>query len=433
MGCGESLDPEFSEHRSPLKLMIVAGEASGERHGAALARALRRLYPSADFEMFGSGGEEMRDAGVETLVDVRDIGIIGIAEVLRALGRIYGAYRKLLEEARRRRPAAVVLIDFPDFNMALARRLRREGFKVIYYISPQVWAWRQHRINALSRDITQMLVILPFEEEFYRKAGLEVEYVGHPLVEEMKITSSLAEFAACHRLDVDRPMIALLPGSRRKEIHYHLPAMIEAAWRLARMNFALPDSEPLSNPKSLQFLLPLASTVDRRQMESILGQSRFASEINITLVERDTYNALAHSLFAIVASGTATVETALAGTPMVIVYRASVLNYALMRPLIEIDTFGMVNLIAGRRIAPELIQFDVTGEKIAREVAAILSDPLRYRKMKDDIDEVRERLRSAGGPGSEKAARAVMDVISGNFSNVAAQGRPILKTPPVLS
>lgn len=406
--------------------MIVAGEASGEKHGAALARALKRLYPATDFEMFGSGGEEMRAAGVETFVDVRDIGIIGIAEVLRAFGRIYGAYRKLLEAARLRQPAAIVLIDFPDFNMALARRLRREGFKVIYYISPQVWAWRSHRTKALSRDVKRMLVILPFEEEFYREAGVEVEYVGHPLVEEVKITASREEFIAKHNLNSEKPIIALLPGSRRKEIHYHLPAMIDAAARLTRMNFELPDEQmvpttslqnfksSVSNLKShisdVQFVLPLASTIDRRQVEAILEQSRFTNEIDLTLIERDTYNALGHSLFAIVASGTATVETALAGTPMVIIYQASTLNHAIMRPLIEIETFGMVNLIAGRRIVPELIQFDVTGEKIANEMALILSDPSRYSKMKQDIAEVRARLESADGPGADKAAHAVMDI-----------------------
>lgn len=410
------------EVHSTMKLMIVAGEASGERHGAALARSIKRLFPKVDFELFGSGGEEMRAAEVETLVDVRDIGIIGIDEVIRAFGRIYGAYRKLLEAARQRRPSAIVLIDFPDFNMALARRLRREGFKIIYYISPQVWAWRQHRTKALNRDVARMLVILPFEEEFYRKAGIEVEYVGHPLVEEVKITSSREDFIAKHKLDANRPIIALLPGSRRKEIHYHLPAMLDAAARLARMNFKLPvdsiSTADISNLRSnisdVQFVLPLASTVDRSQVENIFKQSRFTNHIDITLIERDTYNALGHSLFAVVASGTATVETALTGTPMVIIYRASTLNHAVMRPLIEIETFGMVNLIAGRSIVSELIQFDVTGEKIANEVVAVLSDASRYSKMKEDIAEVRSQLESGGGPGADRAARAVMEVALSN-------------------
>jgi lipid-A-disaccharide synthase len=264
-----------------------------------------------------------------------------------------------------------------------------------------------------------MLVILPFEEEFYREAGVEVEYVGHPLVEEVKITASREEFSTKHNLNSEKPMIALLPGSRRKEIHYHLPAMLDAAARLMRMNFQLPAQEIVSadsrsNLKShisdVQFILPLASTVDHHQVETILEQSRFTNEINLTLIERDTYNAVGHSLFAVVASGTATVETALAGTPMIIIYQASTLNHAIMRPLIEIETFGMVNLIAGRRIVPELIQFDVTGERIANEMAAILSDPSRYWKMKEDIASVRARLESAGGPGADRAAHAVMDV-----------------------
>src|SRR5215470_750540 len=213
-------------------LMIVAGEASGDKHGAALARSLGQLYPDTRFEMFGSGGDEMRAAGVETLVDARDVAIIGIPEIVRAFGRLYRAYRALVEAARKRRPHAVVLIDWPDFNMRLSRRLRRDGFKIVYYISPQVWAWRRYRVNAIRRDVDRMLVILPFEKDFYRSEGVEVEYVGHPLVESVRVTAARDEFSRRHRLDPARPFIALLPGSRKKEIHYHLPAMLDGAKRL---------------------------------------------------------------------------------------------------------------------------------------------------------------------------------------------------------
>ncbi|HWP42792.1 MAG TPA: lipid-A-disaccharide synthase, partial [Blastocatellia bacterium] len=355
--------------KSALKIMIVAGEASGDKHGAALVRSLVNLYPGIEFEMFGSGGEEMRAAGVETLVDAREVAIIGIPEIARALGKLYRAYRKLLAAARSRRPQAVVLIDWPDFNMRLARRLRREGLKIVYYISPQVWAWRKYRVRALRRDVERMLVILPFEEEFYRNEGVAVEYVGHPLVEAVQVTSSREEFARRHGLDPSRPIIALLPGSRQKEIHYHLPAMLDAAARL----------------RSYQFVLPLATTVERDRVEKAIEEAKAREGIDVALIERDTYNALGHSAFAIVASGTATVEAALAGTPMVIVYRASELNWRLIRPLIRLDTFGMVNLIAGRRIVPEIMQRDVTGEKIASEVAAILEDEVRLSRMRDDL------------------------------------------------
>ncbi|HVG20944.1 MAG TPA: lipid-A-disaccharide synthase, partial [Blastocatellia bacterium] len=307
--------------------MIIAGEASGDKHGAALARALRRLYPGTEFEFFGSGGDEMRAAGVETLVDAREVAIIGIPEIARSLGRLYRAYRLLLGEARRRRPSAIVLIDWPDFNLRLARKLHPDGFKIIYYVSPQVWAWRSYRIRAIRRDVDRMLVILPFEEEFYKGAGVEVEYVGHPLAEAVRPSATRDEFTGRHGLDGSRPIIALLPGSRQKEVHYHLPAMLDAASRLRVAQGARGLRDP-------QFVIPLAMTIARGQVEAIIEEANVKGGVEISIVERDTYNALEYAEFAIVASGTATVEAALAGTPMVIVYRGSELNWRLIRPLI---------------------------------------------------------------------------------------------------
>ena len=387
-----------------LSLMIVAGEASGDKHGAALVVALQKLYPDTRFEIFGSGGDEMRSAGVETLVDARTTAVIGIPEIARALGRLYRAYRTLIEAARARRPEAVVLIDWPDFNMRLARRLRREGFKIVYFISPQVWAWRRYRVRALRRDVERMLVILPFEEEFYKEAGIDVEYVGHPLAEAVAVTSTRDEFIRRHSLDESRPIIALLPGSRHKEIHYHLPAMLDAA-RILR-------NEAQAGSATPQFVVPLASTVDREQVKAIMSRAGREASSGVTLIERGTYDALGHAEIAVVASGTATVEAALIGTPMVIIYRASELNWRLIRPLIRLDTFGMVNLIAAKRVVPELIQHDVTGEKIAREVVQILSDPVRLARMREDLKRVSEQLKAGGGPGASRAARAVMKVAS---------------------
>jgi lipid-A-disaccharide synthase len=424
--------PSGSQHSglkkdSALKIMMVAGEASGDKHGAALARALQKLYPDTRFDIFGSGGDEMRAAGVETLVDARETAVIGIPEIARAIGRLYGAYRTLLEAARARRPETVVLIDWPDFNMRLARRLSREGFKIVYYISPQVWAWRRYRVRALRRDVERMLVILPFEEEFYKEVGIDVEYVGHPLAEAVRVASTRDEFARRHGLDQSRPIIALLPGSRHKEIYYHLPAMLDAALRLRNSDFGLrieaqagpvnPQSEIAAceahhPPYIPQFIVPLASTVDRNQVDAIIREAGREASSGVTLIERDTYDALGHAEIAVVASGTATVEAALIGTPMVIVYRASELNWRLIRPLIHLDTFGMVNLIAAKRVVPELIQHDVTGEKIAREVTQILSDPVRLARMREDLKQVSERLRAGGGSGALRAARAVMEVAS---------------------
>jgi lipid-A-disaccharide synthase len=409
--------------------MLVAGEASGDKHGASLARALKGLSPGTRFEFFGSGGEEMRDAGVETLVDARDVAIMGIPEIIRALGRLYGAYRRLILAAREKRPDVVVLIDWPDFNMRVARRLRKDGFKIVYYISPQIWAWRRYRVRAIRRDVDRMLVILPFEEDFYKREGVEVEYVGHPLAEAVRVSSSREDFARRHGLDISRPIIALLPGSRRKEIHYHLPELLDAAKRLGRVEIksradarvpssgaaaSAPDfTGAASLSRAPQFVVPLASTVDREQVECILRRARASGDgpLDVAFVERDVYNALGHAEIAVVASGTATVEAALVGTPMVIIYKGSEINWRLIRPLIHLDTFGMTNLIAGRRIVPELMQGDVTGERIASEVKAILSDAARLSRMREDLAEVRERLRNGEGRGPERAARAVMRMI----------------------
>lgn len=420
--------------------MIVAGEASGDKHGASLARALKRLYPEINFELFGSGGEEMRAAGVETLVDARDVAIIGVPEIARALGKLYRAYRTLIKAARSRRPSVIVLIDWPDFNMRLAKRLHREGFKIAYYVSPQVWAWRKHRVRALRRDVDRMLVILPFEEAFYQQAGIDVEYVGHPLAEAVRATLSRDEFCHRHGLDPARPIFALLPGSRQKEIHYHLPLMLDAAKRLRIENCGLriEESAPaprVSNPQSAtrnpqskdpqpairnpQFIIPLASTVRRAEVEAITGQAREgrakqasgdAAEIDVAIIESDTYNALCYSEIAVVASGTATVEAALAGTPMVIIYRGSEINWRLIRPLIHLDTFGMVNLIAGRRIVPELIQHDANGERIASEIQSIVSDPARVSRIREDLGAVRKVLTAREGSAAERAARSVIEI-----------------------
>jgi lipid-A-disaccharide synthase len=393
-----------SSNSSPISIMIVAGEASGDKHGASLARALNRLHSETEFQLFGSGGEEMRAAGVETLVDAREVAVIGVPEIARAIGRLYRAYRTLLGAARRRRPSAVVLIDWPDFNMRLARKLHREGFKIIYYVSPQVWAWRKYRIRALRRDVDRMLVILPFEVEFYKNAGVKVEYVGHPLAAAVHATQSRDEFCRSHNLDPARPIVALLPGSRLKEIHYHLPVMLDAAKRLT-----LNRQSAIANQQSAypQFIIPLASTVRRDDVEAIAK----LKPVEFKIVECDTYNTLSHSEIAVVASGTATVEAALAGTPMVIIYRASEINWQLIRPLIHLDTFGMVNLIAGRRIVPELMQNDATGENIAREVTAILSDQSKISRMRDELKLVRDSLTAGGLSGADRAAQAVIEEI----------------------
>jgi lipid-A-disaccharide synthase len=398
-----------------VNVMMVAGEASGDKHGAALARSLVRLYPEKDIWVFGSGGDEMRAAGVRTLVDARSVAIIGIPEIAAALGRLYRAYRILIKAARDNRPDVVILIDWPDFNLRLAKRLHREGFKVVYYISPQVWAWRRYRVRAIRRSVDRMLVILPFEQEFYRAHGVDVEYVGHPLVGAVNITASREEFVLRHGLDPARPIIALLPGSRKKEVHYHMPLLVAAANIVTEQGRPksprlTPSNTPhVASSDTPQFVVPLASTIDASEVTALIA----SPPAEIKVIAGDTYNALGHSEAAVVASGTATVEAALIGTPMVIIYRASELNWRLIRPLIRLDTFGMVNLIAGRRIVPELMQRDATGENIARELSAILRDAGLKERMREDLRLVGSRLGDeATVPASDRAARAVMRIAS---------------------
>ncbi len=372
--------------------MIVAGEASGDRHAAALVDALREIAGPVD--VFGSGGEELRARGVDILVDVKDVNIIGVPDVVRGIRRLYGALQRLFRAALDRRPDVVILVDWPDFNLRLAKKLHRAGLRVVYYISPQVWAWREYRVRQIRRDVDRMLVIFPFEQAFYDRHGVPALFVGHPLVGEVIPGTSRDEFFARHRLDPERDIIALLPGSRRREVALNLPAMAGAAEIIER---ARPGT---------QFVLPLASTVERAQVEALLG----SLVDRVRLVERDTYSAVAHATFAVVVSGTATLETALLGTPLVVVYRASALNYALHRPLIRVDTFGMVNLIAGRRIAPELIQSECVAERIASEVLGFLRVPERLATMRSELAAVREKL-ATSGDASRRAAEAVLETI----------------------
>jgi len=371
--------------------MIVAGEASGDKHGAKLVAALRALRPGMRFEFFGAGGDEMRQAGVETLVDAREVAIMGALEVARALPKFLRVFRRLGEAANERRPRLVVLIDWPEFNLRLARRLKRDGHRVVYYISPQIWAWRSYRIHAVKRHVERMLVILPFEKDYYERNGVEVDYVGHPLLDSVRVTMTREEFCARHDLDPSNPVIALLPGSRHSEMKHILPPMVEAAKLLNR-----------SRPH-FQFILPLARTFEPNAIASQITPT------GLRLIEHDTYNAIAAADLAVVASGTATLETAVIGSPLVVVYRASLLNWLIFRPLINTPFVGMPNLIAGREIAPELLQDDLNGQRLAKLIVEFLSDQARLRRSRDDLAEVRKKLGEANA--SERAANRVLDLL----------------------
>jgi lipid-A-disaccharide synthase len=382
-----------------MQFLLSAGEASGDTYGAQLIDALRQLSPSATF--FGMGGEKMRAAGCDLLVHADEVAVVGLAEVVTHLPGIRRRFKHLVAEAARRKPDAAVLIDFPDFNLRLARELHRLGIPVFYFVSPQIWAWRTGRVKQIQKYVRKMIVIFPFEQEFYRRHGVEVSYVGHPLAYEPAPQISREEFAARHSLDPKKQWIALLPGSRRKEVRLNLPPMVEAAMLLEK-----PDSE-------LEFLLPVASTLGQdwmlEQLKRALGlKIRFAKQASnaadkIPLLRQEgvsigislTDNAratLMHARAAVVASGTATVEAALSGTPFVVVYRLSPLTWILGRRLVRLDTFAMPNLIAGKKIVTELIQKDFTAANVVRELNAVIPDGPARQQMQAALKMVQERL-----------------------------------------
>ena len=372
--------------------MIVAGEASGDKHGAKLVAALRELRPDVAWEFFGGGGDEMRARGVETIVDAREVAIIGVFEVASKLTRFLTAFRRLRDAARSRRPQLVLLIDWPEFNLRLARRLRRDGQRVVYYISPQIWAWRSYRIRAIKRDIERMLVILPFERDYYARAGVNVDYVGHPLLDSVRVTTTRDQFCAQHRLDPSRPVVAFLAGSRRSELRFILPPMLDAARKLASMR------------PGLQFLLPLAPTLSCAEVESTT-----AVPSSVHLVEGDTYNAMAAADLAVVASGTATLEAAIIGTPLIVVYRASAFNWRIFWPLINVPFVGLPNLIAGREIVPELLQDEVNADRLSAEITMLLDDDQRLRRQRSELLSVRQQLGTTRA--SERAAQRILDLL----------------------
>ena len=372
---------------------MVAGEASGDRHGAALAAALPRHLP---VHWFGIGGDAMAAAGVELVEHARAVNVLGIVEVVRHLPRVYRVFRNLLEEVDRRRPQFAVLIDFPDFNLRLARRLHQRGIPVVYFIAPQVWAWRRGRIKLLRRYTRKLICIFPFEEEFFRRAGVEVEYVGHPLLDAARPALSRQEFLQRYGLQANRPTVCLLPGSRNQEVARHLPLLLEAAARLAEQ-------------RSLQFTLVRANTVDPALPKALLAQRR---ELPVTLIDDSPYNALAWADAAVISSGTATVEALLLGTPMVVIYRVAAPSWWVGKLLVRTPHYSMVNLLAGRRLVPELIQSDFTPQRVAAELERLLSDTSERARIQMELGRLKERL---GPPGAiERASRAVAAAVSGS-------------------
>lgn len=358
-------------------------------YGAQLIEALRKRDSSLEF--FGVGGERMQAASCETVVDTRDLAVVGITEILGHLPKIYGLFRRLVAVADRRRPDLAIVIDSPAFNWRVARQMKKRGIPVIYYVAPQFWAWRQGRVRLLRKYITKALVIFPFEEKFFRDRGVDATFVGHPLAELPLPSLSRETYAAQRKLDASKPWITLMPGSRRKEVRMNLPVILEAARRLGT---------------SFEFLLPVAPTLDRAMLETQV------SGRGITLVP-EGLPALRHSRAGVVASGTATVEAAMMGMPFVMVYRVSPLTYALGKPRIKVPYFAMVNLIAGERVVPELVQSDFTPENVVAHVQEILSDGPARATMLSGLASVKARLRSpVTGDGRSAADRAAEEALA---------------------
>lgn len=357
------------------RLLISCGEPSGEFYAAELVAELRRRRP--DLEAFGLGGDRLAAENVRLLAHLKDLAVVGLVEVLSHLHRLKGLFDSVVLEAERTRPDVAVLIDYPDFNLRLARRLKRLGIPVVYYVSPQLWAWRRGRIKDVQRDVAKMLVIFPFEERIYQEAGVRVAFVGHPLVDQVKPPADRAPVAASLGLDPARPVVALLPGSRNKEVAFNLPPILGAVGLLRERR------------KDLQFVLAAAPHLRADALNP-------ARALDITILEGATREILSAARAAIVASGTATVETALTGTPMVVVYRISGLTYALGKPLVNLPNYAMVNLIAGRTVVPELIQRDFTAARVAEELLRILDDGNARSQMLGHLEEVRAKLGKGG-------------------------------------
>lgn len=370
---------------------MIAGEASGDLHGSHLVKEMLSLDPSLQF--YGVGGEKMKNEGVELIADSKEMAVVGITEVLLKLKRICQIYRKLKNSLAANSPSLVILIDYPDFNLRFAREAKKKNIPIVYYISPQVWAWRKGRIKKIGRLIKKMIVIFPFEKKFYEEAKIDVDFVGHPLLDSIRSQFSREEAFQKFSLTAGVTTIGLLPGSRMNEIKRHLPPMVEAISSISKQ----------INP--VQFIIPVAPGLDWGEVQNLVGSKRE----NIRVVENNIYDVMRISDVVIVASGTATIEAAIMGAPMIVVYRVSPFTYLLGKMLIKVKNIGMVNIIAGKTVVPELIQKDVTPEKITSTVAQILNNPSKQEEMKKELSSVKEKI---GNPGASfRAAQIIINLL----------------------
>ena len=379
------------------KILVSAGEASGDLYASLVVDQLRRAWPDA--ECFGCTGPRLRASGVRTVVDAASLAVVGLLEVVAHIPRIYGEYRKLLAAAREEKPDLAILTDSPDFHLPVARRLHRQGVPVVYLVAPQAWAWRKRRLKAMRRTLRRVLCIFPFEEAFFARAGVPATYIGHPLVGLVAPSLGREEFFRKHGLAAGRPLIAVLPGSRRGEAARHLPAVLDAVERLCR-------------EQALNLILPASATTGAAFFRERMGPSP------VRVIEGESWDAMAHADLVLAASGTVTVEAALLGTPMVTFYKVPPMSWMAGKLLVRVPFYSMVNLIAGRAVVPELMQSRMTGETIAREARRLLADPGARAEMKAGLDEVREKLSRAGISAPRRAAAIIQEILEGQVAHV---------------
>jgi len=379
-----------------VKILVSAGEASGDLYAAHLVTALRAHLPEAEF--FGCAGPRLRSAGVRAVVDAASLSVVGLVEVIHHLPRIYGEFRKLVAAARQERPRLAILTDSPDFHLRLAPKLASLGIPVVYLIAPQIWAWRPGRIRILQRSVSRLLCIFPFEEDYFRSRGVNADYIGHPLTRLVRPSVTRDEFFRKHRLPPERPVIALLPGSRAGESARHMAPLVDAVRRLyERQARTFLLGTPAGGPGAAFF------------KERIGGAP-------IQVIEGQTWDVLAHADLALAASGTVTVEAAILGTPMVTYYRVTPVSWWLGRRLVKAPYLTMVNLVAGRKIVPELMQQEMTGTRLAEEAEKLLADASACARMREDLREVTRRLESPEDP-MERAARLVAESLNEAMAN----------------
>ncbi len=381
----------MAEGRGPC-VMVVAGEASGDLYGARLAVELKKIFP--DITCYGLGGDHMRQAGVHILADVSELSVIGLVEVIRHYPRLLNILNRMKRELKRIRPDVLVLIDSPDFNLRLAKQAARSRTKVMYYVSPQIWAWRSSRIRVIRKCVDKMATVFPFEENFYRDAGVPVEYVGHPLVEDAHPSMDKDAFLKAHRISSDKKLVGLFPGSRASEVEYNFPTLIQAAGKLA---FKRPD---------VQFVVPVASTL------SVDFVQRFASDLqaDITISTAGIYDVINACDVIAATSGTVTLQITLMQTPMLIIYKLSPISYWILSRLVNFTYAGIANVIANKEISRELIQHEATPDNIVQELEKLLSDASYTAAMIAEMGSIREAL--GGKDGSAEAARLAAQLIT---------------------